>query len=433
MLGAEAATAALPSSGARNLPRTFQCDALALVEVRVRLQSGDSQLAEAAATIRQDADKYLRQEPLSIVGKPWTPPSGDKHDYMSLAPYFWPDPNKPNGIPYKRKDGQTNPQRDEFDEPKMVKLCRSVRTLGLAWWVSGDERYAAKAAGLLRTWFLDPATRMNPNVNFGQFVPGVTNGRAEGILETRGLMQVVDTIGLLGHSASWTKQDQQGLEQWFRLYLQWMMTSPIGQEEMAAENNHGNWFDAQAATYAMFVGDEKTAKQIVGNSLAHRVSKQIQPDGKQPFELARTKAFDYCVFSLEALSAVATIGELVGEDLWNERAASGGSIRGAIDWLLPYATGEQSWPFEQIKKPKTGKLYELVRRAAIAYREPKYDALVSKFQADDADAEFVNLLYPAFRVTAPPSSAKPSSASAGAKPKPGKTKKPVRSSKPSMN
>jgi hypothetical protein len=29
---------------------------------------------------------------------------------MSLAPYWWPDPKSPNGLPYIRRDGERNPE-----------------------------------------------------------------------------------------------------------------------------------------------------------------------------------------------------------------------------------------------------------------------------------------------------------------------------------
>jgi hypothetical protein len=421
------ASAAPPRSKGVVGPRTIQSDGVALAAVRTQLQAGDSELEAAARAVCADANKQLKLEPITIVTKPWSPPSGDKHDYMSLAPYFWPDPKQPGGIPYQRKDGQTNPQRDEFDEPKLVQLCRAVRDLGIGYYLTGNDAYAAQATMLVRTWFLNPETRMNPNANFGQFVPGVTNGRAEGVLETRGLMNVLDAVALLAESPAWSKADQQGLEKWFREYLQWLMQSPIGQEEAQAENNHGSWWNAQAATFALFVGDEKTAKQIVTLTAQNRIAKQILPDGSQPLETSRTKGFDYCLFNLEALIAVATVGDRLDVDIWNYQSPQGASMRAAIDWLLPFAVGEKPWPYDQIKKPKTSHLYQLLRRAAIAYHEPQYEALVGKFHDSDSEAEMVDLLYPKLSIVP----AAKAGGSTGVKKRPSKSTKSAKTSKPS--
>lgn len=43
-----------------------------------------------------------------------------------------------------------------------------------------DKDCAQHAARLVQVWFLDPATRMNPNLRFGQRIPGFTDGRAAG-------------------------------------------------------------------------------------------------------------------------------------------------------------------------------------------------------------------------------------------------------------
>jgi hypothetical protein len=378
-------------------PRIFQSDGRDLAKVKQRLAAGDKQVAAAVAKLREQADKQLKTEPLTVVNKPKAPPSGDKHDYVSMAPYWWPDPDKPDGLPYVRRDGKVNPERDKYDAPLLGKMSGAVSTLALAYYLTGEEKYAGHAATLLRVWFLDDKTRMNPNLNHGQFIPGVNEGRGNGIIDSVGLLPVVDAVGLLEGSRSWTKEDQAGMREWFREYLKWLRTSKNGKEEAAAANNHGTWYDVQVATYALFVGGEEEAvKKLLEECKTTRIARRIEPDGKQPLELKRTKAFDYSIVNLRALFALATLGDRVGVDLWRYETKDGRSIRKALDWLVPYATGEMKWEHEQITPLRGAALAPLLRRAAVAYKEESYEKLIEKLPGRP-DLGTDGLLYPGRR------------------------------------
>jgi hypothetical protein len=206
--------------------RVFLLDAKQLRDTRARILAGDPSVAAAFHKLEGDAKQALETGPFSVVTEQITPPSGDKHDYMSQAPYFWADPKSTNGLPYIRRDGERNPEINKItDHRSLDQLVASAETLGLAYYFKGDEAYAVKAVQLLRAFFLDPATRMNPNLQFAQGIPGINTGRGIGLIETRGLTRVVDAIGLLSGSKGLTKTDQQGLEEWYSRFLGWMMES----------------------------------------------------------------------------------------------------------------------------------------------------------------------------------------------------------------
>lgn len=309
----------------------------------------DAGLIPAYRRLLKDADDALQQRAVSVVEKKNVPPSGDKHDYMSLAPYHWPDPSKPRGLPYMRKDGQTNPEVKEYlDKEYMPKLIKAINTLAQAYYFSGNERYAQHAALLVRTWFIAPATKMNPNLKYAQAIKGENEGRGAGIIDARHFIKVVDAIALLEPSRHWTDVDQQEMKNWFSEFLKWMQTSENGIHELATKNNHGTWYDAQRLSYALFIDSTDLAKKIIVNAI-NRLNEQMDEGGKFPKEMERTISLHYSAFNLEAFFLIAAMAEHVGIDFWNYTSPKGNSLKKGFDTLKPYLTNQKKWEGQQIK------------------------------------------------------------------------------------
>jgi len=343
----------------------------------------DEAAGKALKKLLADADKALAVIPPSVMQKTKVPPSGDKHDYMSIAPYYWPDPATKDGLPYQRKDGKVNPEsRDEAanDTLRARLVGASVETLALGYYFSGDEKYAEHAAKILRTWFLDPATKMTPHFRFAQAVPGVNDGRGTGILEARGLADAADAATLLAGSKHWSAADQQALLAWGATYFEWLTTSKNGQDEHAAKNNHGTWYDVQAAKWALVLGRKDKAQEICAEAATRRIGVQIQPDGKQPLELSRTASFSYSCFNLRALSALAGLGEHAGVDLWKHRSADGRSLIAALEFLAPYlGKNPKPWTMQQIHESNDDDVLPVLRAAALATGDERYESLLKEY------------------------------------------------------
>ena len=301
----------------------------------------------ALAKVTALADLELAKAPYSVTNKKIVPPSGDVHDYLSFSRYWWPDPEKPDGLPYIRKDGVVNRKLiANGDRVRLGDFCNGVQALALAGYILEDERYSRHAAKMVRAWFLDEATRMNPNLNFGQGVPGRATGRGPGIIDTRGFMLVLDAVALLNKDI-WSADDQSGLQAWCDDYQNWLKDSPLGQHEERAENNHGSWYAAQRASYALFAGKENIAKEILAGARV-RIGEQFDADGNQAAELKRTLSLHYCVFNITALSRLACVGDEIGEDLWGYTPDHGCGLRKGLDVLMPYLNHELDWPHTQI-------------------------------------------------------------------------------------
>lgn len=372
----------LTAAAQQTAPLVYTLDAGLLQKSKSRWANN----AAEQAALREEADKALKLAPLAVTQKERTPPSGDKHDYLSLAPYWWPDPKSKDGLPYIRRDGETNPDSKRGTDARVLSaLAEAVETLALAYYFTGEERYAERAALLIRAWFLAPATKMNPNFRYAQAVLGHNDGRGTGLIESRHLIRVVDSVGLLGGARAWTNKDQQALLGWFREFAEWMQLSPHGREEAEAANNHGSWYAAQLACFALFIGDKDLARKTV-EAAKVRIAAQIRPDGQQPEELQRTRGLWYSGFNLEALLTLAEIGKRLGVDLYGFQTKDGRGIRRGIDYLATYADPARKWPHSQINELDAARreLAYLLRRASLAYREPKYEQLLTTHLAAES-------------------------------------------------
>jgi Alginate lyase len=366
-----------------------------LVQAKARLAAKDAQLSPAYEKLIRDADKALVAPIVAVTDKhTMLPPSGNTHDYYSLSPYWWPDPSKPDGLPYIRRDGVTNPEsKQDLDQPRVAEMGGNVQTLALAWYFSGDERYAERAARQLRAWFLDSATAMTPHLRYSQLVRGNPNERGSGIIDTRWFIEAADGARLLRGSRSWSTADDAALQKWFTQYVAWLRTSPNGEHEHAAKNNHGSWYAAQVASLALFTGDSMTARALAEEGKA-RIGWQVMPNGDQPFELARTRSLHYSSFNVEALSRLAEVGRSVGVDLWHYQAPQGGSLRIAIDHLAQFAVDPKRWTGTQIDEAPAELFVIHLRRGDVAYPGAPYLAVLRSLPADDAQRDRSALLYP---------------------------------------
>jgi hypothetical protein len=350
------ACAAIPGISLLCPPNTVVLNGQTLAANRIKVLAGDPTLRASLNNLLAQAKPELTQGPWTVMDKTEIPPSGDKHDYMSLAPYYWPTQpqtaSNPWGCPYVNKDGQVSPISKSIpDKPEWIQAYNAIYQLSLAWYYTGDASYAQRAELDLRTWFLDAATKMNPNLNFAQGIPCQVDGRGIGIIDFGySFTEVLDAVDLLNDGApGWHSADTNGMNSWAGQFLTWLRTSKNGSDEAKETNNHGSFYDMLSAATALFAGQKSLAKSIVQQAETKRIAVQIQADGEQPLELTRTRSWHYFNFNLVALTRLADIGQHVGVNLWKYTAPDGGNMFAAVNYLIPAATqGQSVWTFPEI-------------------------------------------------------------------------------------
>ena len=335
------------------------------------------------------ANQYLKEAPITITASHSPRSAGGRHDFFSEGDYWWPDPQNPEG-PYIQRDGMTNP--DNFVEHRraLTRLSLQVPALAAAYLVTRDERYAKHAVRHLRAWFLDPTTRMNPNLQYAQAIHGRFTGRGIGVIDTIHLVEVARAIEVLSDSRALSTTELVGITQWFTDYLRWMTTSKNGLEEREAKNNHGTCWVMQVAAFAHLVGDEKLLDYCRERFKTVIVPNQIAADGSFPQELRRTKPYGYSLFNLDAMTTICQILSTPADNLWTF-AANGRGMRRALEYMVPYIRDKQSWPLKPdvMYDSEWPMRHSSLLFAGLALDRPDYVSVWKKLPADSKVEEVI--------------------------------------------
>ncbi|KAI0634347.1 chondroitin AC/alginate lyase [Trametes polyzona] len=320
---------------------------------------------EAQATIFEWANELAKEGPWTVMNKSVTPPSGDKHDYMSWAPYSWPDCSSvgnttelaPEEVwtkcPYVTRDGQFNPDgRLINDVGAFGDLADAVLYNALAWAIKGSGPYAGNVVNFVKTWFLDQDTAMNPNLNYAQMKRGPDGqvGQHTGVLDLKCMSKLVSGVLILreGKASEWTSEIDTQLTNWTKSYIEWLTTAKIALEEQAADNNHGTFYYNQLAALQILVGDKDGAKQTLEKYFTTQFKWQIAANGDQPLETARTRPYHYRAYNLAAMITNAKLGSYVGYNAWNLTTDNGTTIQSALDYAITLPAGKETaselWP-----------------------------------------------------------------------------------------
>lgn len=331
----------------------------------------------ACAVLREKlegaAQEALSRGPYSVVDKLSLPPSGDPQDYWHPAPYYWPSPVLPSLLPYIRRDGRRvpgtrlyEPGSERYDRTRLQRLFDDTTVLALAGYMTGEPRYAAHGARLVRRWFINPDTRMNPHLRYAQVRWGWNGNRGSptGLIEMKDLYFFLDAVRLLERAGALGDDGLGTFRAWLSDYVRWLLDSDQGRREWRARNNHGTYYDLQVAAIAAYLDDVRLLLDTLRTS-QERLLQQFDADGRQPEELRRNTSAHYCCFNLQGWVHLARIADAASIDLMNSRGEGQPGLRRAFEWLLGFMGC--SWPFRQIDEFDAERFNPLWYAARTAY------------------------------------------------------------------
>ena len=303
-----------------------------------------SVVAETERTrVLSAAKRALAAPTLTITAFPAQLSAGGRNDFYSNGDYWWPDPTKPNGLPYIRRDGQTNPDNFVQHRNALNAFRDHVAALAAAYRLTRDERYAAKAVEFLDVFLLDARTRMHPHLKYAQAIPGRSPGRGIGIIDTLHLIEIPKAIGALRGARALTEEREAGLRRWFGDYKDWMLASANGQEEANEKNNHAVAFWLQVAVFADYVGDEAALAECRARFTQKFIAVQMAADGGFPLELARTKPYAYSLFQLDNMATLGWVLSDARTDYWRYTLPDGRGLAKGVDFMTPYVSDKSKW------------------------------------------------------------------------------------------
>lgn len=311
-----------------------------------KIHSGQGMWGDIGYELRRKAEQWLHKGPWSITYYPSPAESGNPHDYFSEGPYWWPDPQNPAG-PYIRRDGEKNPDRFTHHRDAMEEMAEGFLMLCYAGVYLEETCWLDRAAEILKVWFLDKYTCMNPHLEYGQAVRGVCSGRGIGIIDLSVLLKVISGMELMSQTSQYG-DILSGMKEWFTKLLEWMVTSEKGQNAKNNGNNHSTYWNVQVAAYAAFAGKKDLVLQCFSNFRDVLLPAQMAADGSFPEELERTLSFSYSLMNLDGFALLCEIAYSMGVDLWNYKTPDGRGMEKGIQFVLPYLDNPYHWKYPQI-------------------------------------------------------------------------------------
>lgn len=311
---------------------------------KARLKKQVSDLLCSEVVLR--GNEALEEEPVTVTSFVAERSAGGIHDFYSEGDYWWPNPASPDSA-YIRRDGETNPDNFVAHRHAMIRFSTIVGDLTSAWIITQDKKYIEQALKHIHAWFINPETRMNPDLQYAQAIKGIATGRGIGIIDTIHLLEVVQSLIVMEQNNLLPEEEMVALKGWFSEYLCWLTNYPYGKDEMNAKNNHGTCWVMQAALFAKYTGNTEVLNFCRDRFQTVLLSDQMDANGSFPLELERTKPYGYSLFNLDAMATLCHILSDENHNLWQYTTEDGRNMQKGVAWMFPYIKDKSAWPFDK--------------------------------------------------------------------------------------
>lgn len=277
----------------------------------------------------------------AVNGKKGAVGAGGLHEYVSVAPFHW-----RYGGQYVVREGLRSAEEmlytvegERFDRTRWASFSGNVSVLTLAGYFSGNRMFFERAARMVRTWFVDEETRMEPHLRYAHmnFSKGETEGSYTGISEFVNVVTVFDMVRLLYKNEALSTEDMSGLKKWASEYGEFLQNSPQGHKAYTSSDHGGTLYDVQVAALAAFTGN--FTKILWHTSLSRtRLYEQMMKDGSLKNEMKRKPQLHHMMYGLQAWVWLGRISERVGVDLWKFKGyrRTERQLRRGMRYCVPY-------------------------------------------------------------------------------------------------
>lgn len=209
---------------------------------------------------------------------------------------------------------------------KSLEDMQKIYALGLAFKVSGNEKYLAKASAFLAAW----ATHNHPQGN------PINDTNLDRIIFTYDLLKTDLKADVVVEIKAWLNEIAQ----------QELKTFDKAIASKGSSKSFNNWHSHRIKALVQIAAalDDKNLKNIVVQLYIMQISQNLRNDGSS-FDFHERDALHYHIYDVDPLLVAAAIlnrDPKIKGDFYSYESKGGSSLKKSIHWLIPFFTGEKT-------------------------------------------------------------------------------------------